>query len=295
MKITHLLWALIALGLTIFGIKYSMDQQKIVNLFVALHGGHDQAETGGGLRQLRKELNREASNMAKERADAVEASDKSRLMMRDARNNKEESAATLETTKGELADAEQQLKEETARVDQMKLDLQASLESLREGLGNTRLEIADDAEIKDIVYTISTYVEETSTDIKKMEAQQEERKTLLKAANQRVVVSTGELKDVRKIQSDFRADYNRNDDTFTVASVDPRWNVVVFKAPTSSALSPGDDIPLIVKRGSHAIAQLRIVSVNGTNIVAEYNPEHVPAGLSIRKGDQIIRKKPTRE
>ncbi len=295
MKITHLFWALLALGLAVFGIKYSMDQQKVLNLLVATHGGHDQSETGGGLRQLRKDLNRQASEMAQQRAAAVEASDKSRLMMRDARDKKEESAATLETKRGELADAELRLKEETARVDNMKLELQAAMDRMREGLGSTALEVSEGAEIKDFVFAISTYVEETTNEIKKMETQLSERQTLVSAATKRVVKSTSDLAGVERIKADFVADYRRNDDVFTVQEVDNRWNVVVFTAPASSALIPGDDIPLIVKRGSNAIAQLRIVSVNGTKVVAEFNPEHMPAGLSIRAGDQIVRKKPTRE
>ncbi len=295
MKITHLFWALLALGLAIFGIKYSMDQQKVLNLLVATHGGHDQSETGGGLRQLRKDLNRQASEMAKLRAEAVEASDKSRLMMRDARDKKEESAATLETKKSELSDAELKLKEETARVDNMKLELRAAMDRMREGLGSTTLEVSDDAEINDFVFAISSYVEETNNEIKKMETQLDERKTLVSAASKRVVKSTSDLAGVEKIKADFVADYKRNDDTFTVQEVNSRWNVVVFNAPTSSALIPGDDVPLIVKRGSNAIAELRIVSVNGTQVVAEFNPEHMPAGLSIRPGDQIVRKKATRE
>ncbi len=295
MKITHLLWALVALGLAIFGIKYSLDQQKVLNMLVATHGGHDQAETGGGLRQLRKDLTSEASEMAKLRADAVSASDKQRLLMRDARNNKEESAAILEGKKSDLADAQAKLAEETARVDQMKLNIQAAMDSLKAGLGDSVPDVAPDAEIKDFVFAISTYVEKTSAEIKTMEAQLEEQQTLVAAATDRVAKATVELANVEQIKADFVADYERNDDMFIVRGVNPRWNIVVFEAPTSSALIPGDQIPLIVKRGDAAIAELRIVSVNGNSVVAEYDPEKVPAGVQIVIGDQVIRKKPTRE
>ncbi len=292
MKISHLVWAIIALGFMVLGIKVSLEQQKVLNLLVATHGGHDQSATGSGLRQLREELTSEANKIAGERAKTVETSEKNRMTMRNARDQRDESSATLATRKDELAAAKEQLAEETARVDQLTNELKSSLAQLKEGLGDTNLNIDDSAGTKEIVYAISTYVEEVTADIARMKSELEEQQTLVDASTSRVASSTVDLDNVEEINDNFFNVYSRNDESYHVVAVNDRWNMVIFDAPASSGLIPGDEVPLVVMRGEQAIAPIEIVSVKGNSVVAEFDPANLHKGLTIMPGDTIIRVKP---
>lgn len=291
MKISQFVVALLVLLLGVAGIKYSMDQQKVMDLLVAAHGGGPLVEDmdATGLRKINKELETSAADIAKQRSDALAASESARVEMRDARDKRSDAEAQLTRDQEELADWERRNEELSARAQELKKNLNTYMSQLKSADG---VDFSTTSDMADMISKIKTFVEEETERTKKLNSDLQEKIMVRKAATQKVADVTAALNEQNAINDRFFDDYCRNGDEFSVLAVSPSWKMVVFQAGKDSGLLPGDSTPLLVKRGNTLIGSLRVVSNNEGMVVAEFDPEKLANGILPAAGDTIIRQKP---
>ncbi len=287
MKISQLITVVVVLGLGAAGVKYSLDQQSVMDLLVAAHGGGslvDEADATG-LRKASKDLDVSMADAAKSRSDAVNASESCRVEMRDARDKRNDAETELTTDKETLADWERRNEEINVKTEELRKTLEAYQNSLR---GADILSFDSEVDAQEMLAKIKSYVEEESKRTAQLTSELEEKKVVRKAAEEKVAGTSADLAEQNAINNRFFDDYCHNADEFQILSVEPRWRVVVFAAGKDSRLVPGDATPLLVKRGDVLIGALRVVSVKDGMVVAEYKPEELNGLPAV--GDTVFRK-----
>lgn len=292
MKITHIALVSLVLLLSFAGIKYSMDLQKVMTLTVNTHGGGSLKETGAGLLQSKSELDIEINEIAQQRADAVKLSEEKRLVMADKGVKCDDAKATLAAKVESLAVAENNVQEAEARLNELNDNYNKAIAELKEGVGERLREFADEENVSVFIDALNTFVQEEQAKLAALKTTLEEREVLRKAIIDRLAVSTTKSKELEATDAKFRAEYARNANEYVIDAINTRWHFVIFTASENSQLIPGDTIPLLAKRGDVALNKLKIQKVNGRQIIASYNPEDVPAGLSIQVGDRVYRQFP---
>jgi len=292
MKITHIVLVSLVLLLSFAGIKYSMDQQKVLTLIVNTHGGGSLMETGAGLIQEKKALDIQINEIAQQRADAVKASDEKRLVMTDSRTKCNDSESTMEEKTVHLADAKESVQDAEARLAQLNDDYNKAIVNLKEGVGDRLSEFEDEENISVFIDALRTFILEEKAKLTTLEATLEEREVIREAIIARIAISDTQAKELEASDAAFRASYARNANEYVIDAINTRWHFIVFTASENSELIPGDTIPLLAKRGDVALNKIKIQKVNGRQIIAAYNPKDVPSGLTIKVGDRVFRKYP---
>ncbi len=289
MKISQLLIAIIVAGLGVAGIKYSLDQGKIMDLLITTHGGGPLVEdmNATGLRKAKADLTLEAATAATARAEAVKASESARIEMTDARNKRDDASAQLKSDKAELKSLKPQLADAEKKLEELKNEYEKATANLQD-----LPEVGDETEVSAIMDAIREIVTNAKEQKVKLEEDLAAKGEVRKAAAEKVAGETVEFERVKAINDSFFANYNKNKDEYPIEAVDTRWNFVVFNVGKESGLVAGDTTPMLVKRGGTLLCKLRIVSVTGGQVVAEFDPTLLPAGVRIEKGDLAFREKP---
>ncbi len=290
MKISQLVLVLLVLCLGGAGLYYSLEQQKDYELIVQLHGGGQQVDDADaqGLRKENKALTSTQASLAESRSKALAEAKASKVTMRDMR-------ATSEETGRQLAEANQEIQAQEKRyaAAQEKLKKIAdSIAAAAEQASQSSLKIEPDASLTEIVEAIKTEVTRLTTEQKELSAEKDDLATLLAAAREKVAKEEVELGNLRQQAADTRKRFRENEDEYTVAAVDNHWNFVVINVGSNSSLGVGDDNQLIVKRDGNSVARLRVVSVAGGQVVADFDPAQIKKGQRIEIGDRAIRVKP---
>lgn len=290
MKISHLVLVLLVLCLGGAGLYYSLEQQKEYELIVALHGGGPQIEDADaqGLRKESKALTSIQATLAESRSKALAEAKASKITMRDMRATSEETGRQLEEANQEIAAQE---KRYTAAQEKLK-KIADSIAAAAEQASQSSLKIEPDASLPDIVEAIKQEVTRLTNEQKELAAEKEDLATLLAAAREKVAKEEVELANLRQQAADTRKRFIENEDEYSVAAVDNRWNFVVINIGPNSSLGVGDDNQLIVKRDGNSIARLRVVSIDGGQVVADFDPAQLKKGQRIEIGDRAIRVKP---
>ncbi len=289
MKISHLIIVILVAGLGAAGIKYTLDQRDIMDAVIAAHGGGPLVEDmdAGGLRKARTEIDTQAATAATERADAVKASDSARLEMIDSLNKRQDSQNQLDRDKAELEDWQGKVKRALDRVEQIKAEFQAAVAELQ-----NVPDLGEETELATAMEKLKTVVEQERERNKELIADHADKVTVREALTEKVAKEDAEHKHIKGINDKFFENYTKNKDEFEVLAVNTRWNFVVFNVGKESGLVAGDSTPLLAKRGDTLLANLRIVSITGDQVIAEYDPAQIPAGLRIEVGDRVFRQKP---
>ncbi len=289
MKISQLIIVLIVAGLGVAGIKYTLDQQKIMNLLVTAHGGGPlvQDADATGLRKAKSDLSLEAAAMATERADAVKASESARLEMRDHRDRRDDAQSQLERDTDERDSWQAKVTQAEARVAQIKEEYEKAVAHLK-----NIPDLGDETELVAALENLKAIVKNAKEEQERLTAEHEDKVEVRKAATDKVAREDTELKHVEGIIAKFEENYRKNKDEFPILAVDTRWNFVVFNAGKESNLVAGDTTPILVKRDGNMLTKLRILSVNGNQIIAEFDPTTLPAGVRLQVGDLAFREKP---
>ena len=104
MKISQLLASILVLLAGGAAIMYSSDQQKVMDVLIASHGGGQQvdASSATGLRKLNLDLDAERGTISSERAAAVKAAEAARVEMTDSNVKRNEAQAKLDEHKEAL-------------------------------------------------------------------------------------------------------------------------------------------------------------------------------------------------
>ncbi len=289
MKISQLIIVVVLAGLGIAGIKYSMDQSTVMNLLITTHGGGPLVEDADatGLRKEKAALTLEASTAATQRADAVKASESARIEMTDMRNKRDDAQAQLDSDKAEHDTWQEKIKPAEKRLAQLKEEY----EKIAAELKNIP-ELGGEEDMGTIMENLRTIVAEAKETQQKLSEDLENKKQVCEAATKKVAEETVEFERVKAINDRFFSNYQKNKDEFPILAVDTRWNFVVFNVGKDSGLVAGDTTPMLVKRNGNLLAKLRIVSVTAGQVIAEYDPTQLPAGVRLETGDLAFREKP---
>lgn len=281
--VTYILLSCVVV-LALIGYHYASNQETTLRMLVGARAGF--AEDPAGMELTNKNLITEAATIAKTRSDALKANasrqaETTRAMekLEDARHSAENHKAEVErmTARNEEAALHQ---EELAK---QKEEFAAQLHSVP-GLENADSESAVDA--------LHTVVQENSEAIAKLDEQNKKLVSQRKDLNEGVSSATVNFNTKKEQNDRFMETYRNNGVEYRVAAVNPQWHFVVFNAGEDSGFYPGDTTPLLVRRNGVSIATLRIVSVGGGQVVAEYDEKELPLGVMIEVGDMVLRKVP---
>ncbi len=289
MKISQLIIVIIVALCGLVGIMMSLDQGKQTNLIVTTHGGGPLVEDADatGLRKEKAAITLEAATAATQRAEAVKASESARIEMTDARNKRDDAKAQLDSDT-----AEHEEWQEKARPAEKRLaELKEEYEKIASELKNIP-ELGGETDVTAIMESLRQIVAEAKETQQKLSEDLENKKQVCEDATKKVASETIEFERVKAINDRFFSDYNKNKDEYPILAVDTRWNFVVFNVGKESGLVAGDTTPMLVKRNGKLLAKLRIVSVNAGQVIAEYDPAQLPAGVRLEKGDLAFREKP---
>ena len=286
MKIVPLTSIILVLGLGIFGYTLCSDQATTMNLAVGASGGSSDTEPSG-LRQTNKDLEIEVATISKERSDALKQQKDAFIMMQRAMEERDTAERKLADNKESLAEWEEKVKEAQARVEEVQKEREHILATLR-----TMPALGSDIDLATAVEKLASVVENEKKMEKQLTQDLEEKTEVRKIATEKVAKEQAELDRLAAINDQFFKDYTKNSDEYSILAVDPRWKFVVFNAGKDSGIVAGGSTPMLVKRGNDPIITLRVVSVNGGQVIAEYDAEQLPQGVQLEVGDKVFRQKP---
>lgn len=290
MKVSQLVISLLVLLMGVGLIMYSADQQQVMDVLVATHGGGPQVADAdaGGLRKLNSELDAEVARISGERSAAIEATEGARVEMRDARDKRNDAEAKLAADKAENEDLKVKVESATKTAVQLRDTYNAALAKLKaEGSLD-----ADTSDLGALVEAVKAVVDRENARKKDLETQLEEEKVVREAATEKLAKEKVELNRINGINDRFFKDYMKNGDEFALLAVDMRWRFVAFKVGADSGLVAGDSTPLLVKRGPVEVVKLRIISIKDGMVTAEFDPKTLAPGVRPQVGDLVFRQKP---
>lgn len=290
MKVSQLVISILALLMGVGLVMYSADQQKVMEVLTATHGGGSQVADADatGLRKLNSDLDAEVARISGERAAAIEATEGARVEMRDARDKRNDAVAKLDADKAENEDLKTQVEAAVKAAEQLRDTYNAALAKLK---ADGALD-ADTTDLGALVEAIKEVVDRENARKKDLETQLEEEKMVREAATEKLAKEKVELNRITGINERFFKDYMKNGDEFALLAVDMRWRFVAFKVGTDSGLVAGDSTPLLVKRGPVEVVKLRIISIKDGMVTAEFDPKTLAPGVRPQVGDMVFRQKP---
>ncbi len=289
MKISHLLIVLLVAAVGGAGIYYTSAQKSVMNALIAGHGGGPLVDDSqaGGLRKALKDAEGLAATASTERSAAVDACSSAQVNMVDSLNKRNDSQSKLDRDKGELSDWQGKVKRAQERVEQIKAEFQAAVAELQ-----NVPELGGESDLTTAMEKLRTVVEQERERNNELKTEHEDKVTVREALTAKVAKETAEWLHVKGINDTFFENYTKNKDEFEILVVDTKWNFVAFNVGKDSGLVAGDSTPLLAKRGDTLLANLRIISINDGRVIAQYDPQQVPAGLKIQPGDRVFREKP---
>ncbi len=286
MKISALIICLLTLGLGAATYVYTSNQETTMKMVIGASGGVDDANPTG-LRLVNKGLDVEVAAAAKERQEALKASQDALVLMQMAAENKAKAEKGMNEATSDRDDMVEKVKDMEARAEEVHAQERKMLEFLR-----SLPSLGEDVDLGTAVEKLRSVVEEEAERNRTLTASLEEKTTLRKAATERAASTKAESERLEGINKDFFVSYTKNEIEYPVLAVDTRWKFVVFNVGEDSGLIVGDSTPMLVRRGDDAVISLRIVSISGGQVIAEYKKEHLPAGVQIQVGDMVFREKP---
>lgn len=290
MKVSQLVISLLVLLMGVGLIMYSADQQQVMDVLVATHGGGPQVADADatGLRKLNSDLDAEVARISGERSAAIEATEGARVEMRDARDKRNDAEAKLAADKAENEELKVKVDSATKSAVQLR-------DTYNDALAKLKSEGSLDADTSDLgalVEAVKAVVDRENARKKDLETQLEEEKVVREAATEKLAKEKVELNRINGINDRFFKDYMKNGDEFALLAVDMRWRFVAFKVGADSGLVAGDTTPLLVKRGPVEVVKLRIISIKDGMVTAEFDPKTLAPGVRPQVGDLVFRQKP---
>lgn len=284
MKIVSVIPAALVAALAFIGYRYAANQTTTMRMLVDARSGF--SSELAGISQVNKDLETEAATIAKKRADALKQNEEALAMARRAVEDMEAAQSALERSKADLEEIKGKIAEAELTNKQVEEENNKMIDAMHS------VPILADATPEDASGRIEEYVKAYSEEYDKLKSEldnkQGERTRLVKeVGGLKVDLSDREAANVR-----FMETYRKNGEEFEIKAVDPEWHFVVFTAGSDSGLFPGDATKLLVHRNGVPITTLRVVSVSGGQIVAEYDEKSLPRGVQIEVGDRIFRQKP---
>ena len=291
MKISQLLVSILVLLAGGAAIMYTADQQKVMDIVIATHGGGQQvdASSATGLRKLNQDLDAERGTGSSERAAAVKATEAARVEMRDSQVKRDEAQGKLDGHKEELKSVRGKVDAMVKSVETLRASLETALADLKT---SASLDVGSDASAEAVLESIRGIVEKEQKRTEEITEKLNDWQAARTAATEKLAKEKVELNRLTAINDKFFTDYSKNDDEYPLLAADSRWKFVVFNVGPESGLIAGDATPLLVKRGDVVVAPLRIVTISKGMVVAEYDPKQLQPGVRPEVGDRVFRVKP---
>ena len=291
MKISQLLASILVLLAGGAAIMYTADQQKVMDVVIATHGGGQQvdASSATGLRKLNQELDAERGAVSSERAAAVKGAEAARVEMRDSQVKRDEAQTKLDDHKNVLKGVRGKVEAMKKSVEELRSSLEAALAEIK---SSASLDVADGASTEAVLASIREVVEREQKRTEEITAKLNDWQAARTAATEKLAKEKVELNRLTAINDKFFTDYSKNDDEYPLLAADSRWKFVVFNVGPDRGLIAGDATPLLVKRGDVVVAPLRIVTISKGMVVAEYDPKQLQPGVRPEVGDRVFRVKP---
>ena len=291
MKISQLLASILMLAAGGAAIMYSADQQKVMDVLIAAHGGGQQvdASSATGLRKMNQDLDAERGTVASERAAAVKVVEANRVEMRDSNTKRDEAQAKLDADKAELQTVRSKVEAMNESVEKVRVAFNTAVAELK---NSEALSVDASADFATVLESIKGVVEREEKRTQEINERLNDWQAARAAATEKLAREKVELNRLTAINDKFFTDYTKKDDEFPVLAVDARWKFVVFNVGSDSGLVAGDANPMLVKRGDEVITALRIVTISKGMAVAEFDPAKLPAGIRPELGDRVFRVQP---
>ena len=245
MKISQLLVSILVLLAGGAAIMYTADQQKVMDIVIATHGGGQQvdASSATGLRKLNQDLDAERGTGSSERAAAVKATEAARVEMRDSQVKRDEAQGKLDGHKGELNSVRSKVEAMNKSVEELRASLESALADLKT---SASLDVGSDASAEAVLESIRAIVEKEQKRTEEITEKLNDWQAARTAATEKLAKEKVELNRLTAINDKFFTDYSKNDDEYPLLAADSRWKFVVFNVGPESGLIAGDATPLLV-------------------------------------------------
>lgn len=291
MKISQLLVSILVLLAGGAAIMYSANQQKVMDVVIATHGGGQQVEASSatGLRKLNLDLDAERGTVSSERAAAVKASEAARVEMRDSHMKRDEAQTKYEEHQASLESVRSKVKAMQASVEKLISSFKAALKEMNT---SDSPQVSEDDDAAAVMESIKAVVEREEKRTQELTEKLNDWQAARTAATEKLAKEKVELNRLTAINDKFFKDYTKNDDEYTLIHADCRWKFVVFNVGPDSGLIAGDATPLLLKRGDTVVAPLRIKSISEGMVIAEFDPKKLAPGVRPEIGDRVFRVKP---
>lgn len=291
MKISQLLASILVLLAGGAAIMYSADQQKVMDVLIAVHGGGQQvdASSATGLRKLNLDLDAERASVSAARAEAVKAAEAARVEMRDSILKRDDAQTKYEEHKESLDSVRRKVKSMEESVQTLRESLNKALAQLK---NSASLEVSSSATAEEVLNAVRAIVEKEQKRTEEITEKLNDWKASRTAATEQLAKEKVELNRLSAVNDKFFSDYSKNDDEYPILASDSRWKFVVFNVGPDSGLIAGDATPLLVKRGDVVVTPLRIVSISKGMVIAEYDVKKLVPGVRPEVGDRVFRVKP---
>lgn len=173
------------------------------------------------------------------------------------------------STEAELKETEAQLNSDLSKVNKQ-------IDELTTKLGEFALTTVQEVQAK---------LEAQEAANTKLQEEINQIQSAVEVATKKRTEQQNELTARQTEQAEYRAALAKNADTYTIKSVDNRWNFVVINAGEGSSIDPTQT--LLVTRNGRSIGKLKVSSMDKTQTVADIITDSVPAGMSIQPGDVV--------
>lgn len=270
--------------LTFLGYQYASHQTTTMRMLVDARTGL--GTEPAGLVLANKNLDTEAATVAKRRADALKTNQEALVMANKAAEDLAAATSAMETHKAARDEMQAKIEEGEATFAEIKAENEKVLAAMH------NIPALSTADISEALGILESTIKEFNEDYDRIASDLEKKTNEREALGKHIGELTVDLNSKRDANKRFLDNYRRNGREFTIEAVDPRWHFVIFEAGDNSGLYAGDSEPLLVKRGGRSITTLRVVSVSGGKVVAEYDEKTLPPGVQLEVGDQVIRQKP---
>lgn len=284
MKIFPVILSVAVLGLSVGAWYYADQQQSVMRAVVNVSGGKDAKQGLGATKKAAEQAFTKASSEAKSAKESAETASYELNGVDKAIERREKAERDRDAQIAYRDGKAEELKATEARYEDAQKRAEVLLETMR-----TLEDLANVADLSEVVDTFQTIVEQAKEKNEELKNEHEALVTAREAATNKVAGEEAELARLEAQNSEFAANYRKNTHEYTVLSVVPSRNIILFMVPKDSGIVIGDSVPLIVKRGDVTIAKLRVEKISDNQATAKYTLE---PGQQISAGDSIIRVRP---
>lgn len=262
---------LIAIIVTAVGAWFSYDTKS---KFTELNGKRLELV---GNNTIREETIKEVEAKMKDKTEGSEAA-------RDA------AEVALAETKAELQTSEDNLapvKREQKKWEDKIAGQAGELKEVQARIAEVKLAFAEVNLEPEEVPSVVTELEE---DVKESGVKLDELGELASSAESRVESATADLQGVRKRISDRAQRLKGNALEGFVTGVNHEWGIAVVSVPAKMPVD--SSTKLMVRRGTSYIGNLKISSIEGSEIIADIDYKSMSQGLVLQSGDTVFLAKP---